>query len=338
MEARRAGQASPQRDRGSFLFGVALHLAFISSLTEGFPAFARRAIASAHGEFLFQAVHTRNLDATLEGYEPYVRQHVYLSAKGPGVLAFFHALKSTANSAALRPLLEMTAPSMAETRVWVTERDPDERARPAPGSPESERNATELRYLLSLIVVVFPVLTQLPVFAIFSLGRALVGDSFGLLAALMYPLVPAVALHVAHLDFAVFPLLAIGVIASFVVGVRRRSHGWIALSAAVLVLFFYMTFAAVSIAVLIAAYLGSSALHGVARREAHRQRGGRSRRGHGDVCRNGRAGADWTRCVAALRSLATLQLRPGSPARLGDSRLQHVLGHGEPARLPDGLR
>jgi hypothetical protein len=142
----------------------------------------------------------------------------------------------------------------------VTTGNPDIGARPAPESPAAEREAEQLRYLLGLMFVLFPFLTCLPVFIIFWLGRVLLNDTFGVLAGLIYTLVPSVTLLVAHLDFVLFPLVTMGIVAPFVVGVAQRKPGYFALAGVMFVAYLYMTMAAVSIVAVLAVYLGLEAL------------------------------------------------------------------------------
>jgi hypothetical protein len=254
--------AHPRRTVAAvFLLGLALHLAMIASLRQGFPAFAERAISSGHGDFLHQAVTVEDLGATLENYEPYARQSVYLSGKGPGVLLFFRGLKIVANSAVLRPLLDLVAPSAAAVRPWLTRRGVP------PESPHAGQKVEEMRYLLALMFVLFPVLTFLPVFLIFWVGRTFVDETFGLLAAMVYVVTPEASLSIAHLDFALYPLLAIGTVAPFVIGVRQQRLRYVAASAVVFMLFFVTTLAAVSAVAMLMAYLGCDAWQRIRRRD-----------------------------------------------------------------------
>jgi hypothetical protein len=113
-----------------------------------------------------------------------------------------------------------------------------------------------LRYLLALMLVLFPLLTLLPVFLVFWAGRVFVDDTFGLLAAQLYPVAPAIGLLVGHLDFALFPLCVAGIAVPFAIGVSRNRPVLLLLSAVVFVLYFTLTLAALSVLVFLAAYLG----------------------------------------------------------------------------------
>ena len=90
---------------GVFLLGVSLHVALIVGLVNGTSAFYRRALLSGHGEFLIEAVLIQDLPHTLRQYEPYVRgrpDRIFLAQKGPGVIAFFYALKVIASAPFVR--------------------------------------------------------------------------------------------------------------------------------------------------------------------------------------------------------------------------------------------
>ncbi len=229
---------------GIYLLGILLHLGLQASLRDGFFAMEKRALSSGHGEYLVQAVSIDDLPRTLEDYEPYVRQYDYLSNKGQGVLILFYGLKHLANAPPMRGLLEGAAPSRVTVRWWLAES----------GYELTRTRENQLRYLLALLFVLFPLLTFLPVFLIFALGRAFMGAAFGLLAASLYPLVPAIALLVAHLDYAVFPLCTMAIVTPFAIGLSQRRPALIALAAAAFILYFTMTLSALSLVVLLAAY------------------------------------------------------------------------------------
>jgi len=246
--------AHPRRTLAAiFLLGVTLNVAMLGSMKQGLPFFAERAISSGHAEFFHYAVIIEDLGATLEDYEPFVRPHIYISNKGPGVLLFFRGLNIVANSTVMRPLLDFVAPSAAAVRPWLTVRGV------TPDLPRTEQHVQEMRYLLGLMSLLYPVLTVLPVFFIFWLGRTFVDDTFGLLAAIAYIVSPEVSLSYSHLDFSLFPLLVIATTALFVVGVHQRRLGYVVASAVVFMLLFSITLAAVSVVVLIVAYLGCDA-------------------------------------------------------------------------------
>jgi hypothetical protein len=244
-----------------FLFGLALHLGFLRALQSGTPTFATRAITSAHGEFLREAVLIEDLGATLRDYQTYVRPRTYLSAKGQGTLIFFHALKTIANVPIVGAALVPLTPDITLTRAALAEYGT------APGSARAERAAEELGRLLALMTALYPVLTILPVVLVFHAGRMMVDESFGLLAALVYTMVPAVNLSIAHLDVALFPLLTAAVMVGVAEGVRRRRMWPVALAAAAFVLYFFMTLAALTAVALAAVYLASLAWQRIARGE-----------------------------------------------------------------------
>jgi hypothetical protein len=211
----------------------------------------KRAISSGHGEYLVQAVRVDDLGATLADYERWVRPNLYYSNKGPGILIFFHGLSTVANAEPFRRLLESVAPSRSTMRWWLAE---------FWFEVLDEAQAERLRYLVAIVSLVFPVLTMLPVPIIFWLGRSLAGDGFGLLGAALYPLVPAVGLLVADLDYALYPLCAIAAVAPFAVGVHRRRPALLALSGLAFVLYLSMTMAALSMMVPMLAVAGLDAL------------------------------------------------------------------------------
>jgi hypothetical protein len=231
---------------GIYLFGVCLHVAFLASRADGVFAMEKRAIASGHVEFLTQGVSVLDLRATLNDYESYLAKYQYLRNKGPGVLVLFRGLSDLANAAPVRYVLEGLAPSPLTLRWWLAEEGIE-----LP-TPHMER----LRYLLALMLVLFPLLTLLPVFLIFWAGRTFVDDAYGLLAAQLYPLAPAIALQVVNLDFVVFPLCAMGMIVPFAIGVSRRRPRLVVASAAIFVAYFTLTLAALSVLVFLGAYLG----------------------------------------------------------------------------------
>ena len=255
--------ASPRKTLVAiFLLGLALHFSMLGSLKPGLAFFADRAITSGHADFFQEAIVVEDMSATLENYEPYVRQHLYLSVKGPGILLFFRGLSIVANSAVVRPLLSPLAPSAAFVRPWVTQRGVEA------DSPRLEQNVEAMRHLLALMFVLYPVLTLLPVFLIFWVGRTVVDETFGLLAAVTFIVTPEAHLSFSHLDYALFPLLAIGTVAPFVVGVRQRRLRYVAASAAVFVLYFTITLAAISPVLMLIAYLGCETWQRIRRRES----------------------------------------------------------------------
>jgi hypothetical protein len=217
-----------------FVFGIAVQVAMIASLRDGSTAFYRRAILSGHSEFIYEGVRVRNLRATLNDYEQYVPPKVYLSAKGPGVLMFFYGSRVLANTAPLKPVTAMVAPDMPTLRAWMVERN----------QPFEESQIQELQHLLGLLFLLYPVLTCVPVFFMYLLGRTFVDVSFGLLAALFYVFVPVMMLSVAHLDFAVFPALTTGVLAFFALGVSTRKALYVTLSALAFTVYLGITLAA----------------------------------------------------------------------------------------------
>lgn len=255
--------AHPRRTLAAiFLTGVALHTAMLGSMKPGLPFFAERAISSGHAEFFHFAVIADDLGATLADYEPFVRPHIYLSNKGPGVLLFFRGLTIVANSTPMRPLLDLVAPGDAAVRPWIIVRGV------TPDVPDLDRYVREVRYLLALMSLLYPVLTVLPVFFLFWVGRTFVDDTFGLLAAATYIVAPEVSLSYSHLDFSLFPLLVIATTAFFVVGVRQRRVGYVVVSAVVVMLHFTITLAAVSVVALLAAYLGAEAWQRIRRQDS----------------------------------------------------------------------
>jgi hypothetical protein len=243
---------------GVYLSGVALHVALLASLAGSPLAMERRALLSGHGEYLTEAVIVDDLGATLKNYEPYVRGHVYLANKGPGVLVLFRGLSLAANATPLRGPLEAVAPGVLTVRWWLAER----------GDVLTPLQVERLRHLLALILVLYPFVTLLPVFLIGWVGTTLVDELFGLFAAMLYTLVPAVALLVAHLDYVLFPLCATGIVAPFVVGVHTTRRGLVAVSALAFAAYFTLTLAAMSLLVLLASYLGFTAIR------RYRQAGG----------------------------------------------------------------
>jgi hypothetical protein len=233
-----------------YLFGVAFHVGFLASLAGSPLAMERRALLSGHGEYLTEGAAVEDLGATLKNYEPYVRGHVYLANKGPGVLVLFRGLNVLANAAPVRGWLEPVAPSVLVLRWWLAER----------GEVMTRPQMERLRHLLALVLVIYPFVTLLPVFLIAWVGRVLVDEGFGLLSAQLYTLVPAVALLVAHLDYALFPLCVIGIVAPFVVGVHTKRPWLVAVSGLAFALYFTLTLAALSLVAMLAAYLGLAAI------------------------------------------------------------------------------
>jgi hypothetical protein len=244
-----------------FLLGLSLHFAMLGSLKEGFPFFAERAISSGHGDFLYEAVTLEDLGATFENYEPYVRRYLYLSVKGPGILLVFRGLNILANSAVVRPLLAPVVPGAAAVGPWMIKRGL------APGTLHAEQKLEEMRYLLALLFVLFPLLTVVPILLLFWVGRTFVDETFGLLASLTYIVTPQAHLSFAHLDYSLYPLLAIGTIAPFVIGVRRQQLRYVVASALVFMVFFSITLAAVSVVVMLLGYLGCDVWQRHRRRE-----------------------------------------------------------------------
>jgi hypothetical protein len=230
---------------GIFALGIALHLAMIASVQGGVEAFSRRAMFSAHREFLYASVWARDLPGTLRHYEDFVQGRMFLLAKGPGVTVLFYALRVTANAPAVKPLVEPLAPSHDTVASWIAEQH----------LALDAGQIDELRYLLGLMFVLFPVLTYLPIFFIFWMARHGGHDALGLLAASLYLFVPAVALLVAHLDTALFPLLVTALLAWFVVGVREQKLVYVAAAAVVFTLYFTVTLAAAAVLAFLLPYV-----------------------------------------------------------------------------------
>ena len=129
-----AGCASAQDARSSIPAGSRTPFRHVGEPEGGASVFRRARHIVGHGDFLHQAVTVEDLGATLENYEPvHVRQYPYLSVKGPGILLFFRGLNIVANSAPLRPLLDLVAPSETAVRAWVINREV------AAGSPTPSR-------------------------------------------------------------------------------------------------------------------------------------------------------------------------------------------------------
>jgi hypothetical protein len=73
---------------------------------------------------------------------------------------------------------------------------------------------------------------------------------------MLYLLVPGVALHVAHLDFFLFPAFTIGVVALFMIGIARRRASLLLASAVLLAMYFTFTLAAIALLALLLPYGG----------------------------------------------------------------------------------
>jgi hypothetical protein len=229
---------------GVFALGVGMHVALLGSLSEGFSAFHRRAVQSGHAQYLHAALEVRDLGATLRDYERFVSTRVYLATKGPGVLVLFHTLATVANAPGIRVVTGRTAPAVEQLRAWVDT------------TPFSTDHLTRLRHLLGLLFIISPLLTCVPVFVLYATGREFGDGSLGLLAAVLYLLVPGVALHVAHLDFFLFPALATGVVALFMTGIVRRRPGLLLASAVLLAAYFTFTLAAAALVALLLPFAG----------------------------------------------------------------------------------
>jgi len=254
---------------GIFALGVVLHMALIASLTGGAGAFHRRALLSGHGEFLIEAVLIEDLPDTIGRYEAYVRgraDRIFLAQKGPGVLAFFYGLTHVGKSPFVRQLAEPFAPSARMVQSLLSER-----AAGASVPHVGSSRVHDLRYLLAVVILTYPLLTYLPIFIIVWLGAAHGDVRLGLLGGLLYLFVPAVALRVAHMDYAVFPLLASATLAWFVYGTERRQLSFVVASAVAFFVFFAMTLSAVSLLAYLLPFLGLVTLHRVANGE-HRSR------------------------------------------------------------------
>jgi hypothetical protein len=243
-----------------YVLGVALHGSMLFSLRDGPLAMEKRALSSGHGEYLVQTVMVDDLAGTLQDYERWVRPNLYLSNKGPGILVFFHSLARVANAEPIRPLLDGlgVVPNRSTIRWWLAEFWFD-----ITGPPQAER----LRYLVGLVFIVFPLITLLPVFLVYWVGRSFVSVGFGLLAAALYPLVPAVGLLVADLDYALYPLCALAVVAPFAVGVRQRRPVCVGISAVAFVAYFSMTMAALSLGAVMVVFWALTVLQRLARGE-----------------------------------------------------------------------
>jgi len=245
-----------------FVLGITLHVALICSISHGRNAFHERAVMSGHGEFLVSAVTIPDLRGTLQNYDSYVVSpfRPFAASKGPGVIVFFRILNVVANSVLMRPLLEVLAPRDSSLHSWVVLR----------GDKLDAAQLEQLRYLLALMFVLFPLLTYLPVFLLFWVGRVFADDTVGALAAILYLFVPAIGLNVAHLDFALFPLLACACLVLFLIGMAQRRIEYITASAAIFILYFYMTLAAVSLLAFLGAYVGLAMMARLRRGEARR--------------------------------------------------------------------
>jgi hypothetical protein len=246
-----------------FVFGVTLHVALICSISHGLEAFQERALVAGHGEFLVSAVTIPDLRGTLQNYESYVVSpwRPFAASKGPGVIVFFRGLNVVANSVVMRPILEVLAPSDSSVHSWIALR----------GDQLDDVQLQQLRYLLALMFLLFPLLTYLPVFLLFWVGRAFADDTVGTLAAILYLFVPAIGLNVAHLDFALYPFLVCACLVLFMIGMAQGRIEYVAVSAVIFMLYFYMTLAAVSLVAFLGAYVGLALLARIRRGEALRR-------------------------------------------------------------------
>jgi hypothetical protein len=243
---------------GVFVLGVTLNVALVAALVEGASAFYRRAVVAGHGEFLIESVLIQDLPDTIRNYETYVRsrpERIFLAQKGPGVISFFYGLRLIANTPFVRELIEPLAPTRDGVRSWLSQRMANATV-PSMGTNEID----DLRYLLALILIAYPFLTYLPVYIVFWLGKTYGDVTLGLLAASLYLFVPVVSLRVAHLDYALFPLLAVAVLAFFAHGVERQRPSFVVLSALIFVAYFTMTLSAVSLLGWLLPYCGLVAL------------------------------------------------------------------------------
>jgi hypothetical protein len=245
-----------------FVLGVSLHVALICSISNGLEAWQQRALTSGHGEFLVSAVTIPDLRGTLQNYESYVVSpwRPYAASKGPGVVVFFRCLNDVANSVVMHPFLEILTPSDSSVRSWIALR----------GDKLDDAPLQQLRYLLALMFVLFPLLTYLPVFLLFWVGRVLADDTVGTLAAILYLFVPAIALNVAHLDFALFPLLAFACMGLLIIGMMQHRTEYVVVSAIIFMLYFYLTLAALSLVAFLGAYVGLLLLAQLRRGKAFR--------------------------------------------------------------------
>jgi hypothetical protein len=260
------------------LLGIFVKVGLIHTTGDGLSNYRIRTLTAGHSEFLLEAVQIDDLGATVLDYESFVRdrtakdRRIYLKQKGPGVIVLFSLLDRAANGTVGRSVLRRWAEDEAflgKMSVTLDHRRPRERY------DLTESRKKELAYLVTLVALVFPVLTATPLIPLYLLAGALMGARAGLLVCLSCLLVPGTTLMVGHLDYAVFPALFCAVVASFVLGHRRRRSRWIVLSALLFVLYSTMTLAA-TVAVLfvavfvalelvrtgIAGRLGRGELHG----------------------------------------------------------------------------
>jgi len=248
---------------GVFFLGVLLNMALVAALVEGASAFYRRAVLAGHGEFLIESVLIRDLPHTIRNYETYVRgrpERIFLVQKGPGVISFFYGLRLIANTSVVRQLIEPLAPTRDLVRSLLSQRTANATV-PSMGTSEID----DLRYMLALVLIAYPFLTYLPVYIVFWLGKTYGDVTLGLLAASLYLFVPVVSLRVAHLDYALFPLLAVAVLAFFAHGVERQQPSFVVLSALIFVAYFTMTLSAVSLLGWLLPYSGLVALERIRR-------------------------------------------------------------------------
>jgi len=245
-----------------FVLGVSLHVALICSISNGREAFQERAVIAGHGEFLVTAVTIRDLRETLQNYESYVVSpwRPNAASKGPGVIVFFRGLNEIANSVVMRSILEILAPSNSSVQSWVAFR----------GDKVDDAQLQQLRYLLAFMFLLFPLLTYLPVFLLFWVGREFADDVVGMLAAILYLFVPAIGLNVAHLDFALYPFLACACLGLLIIGIAQRRVEYVVASATIFMLYFYMTLAAVALVAFLGGYVGLFLLAQLRRGETFR--------------------------------------------------------------------
>lgn len=180
-----------------FALGVGFQLAVANATHRRHGAVYERLVQSGHGEFAVAASRGHGTREVVSRYDDLVRREGlrYARTKPPGQLLLFEALTGLADA---------VLPAAAPGRL-----------------PSWAANGRHHRFV-RFASVALPVLSCLALFPLVLLARALLPRGRALPAAALYLLCPPTALVVAHLDQAVYPLLALGLWAAVVPAVRSR--------------------------------------------------------------------------------------------------------------------
>ena len=193
----RSGELAGPRILALVLLGYLLQMGFAWSEGRGLNGIRYQMVESGHAEFARVAVHVRSNSELLGDYQELVeagRLNEYTKSKPPGTMWLYVGTDH---------LARLIYPSDAES---------------CPANPRS--CLVHMQILASLL---WPLICYLVLPPLYYLTRHFSDASTGLLACLLYVVVPSVTLVTLHTDQAFFPVAITATLALWVMAIERRS-------------------------------------------------------------------------------------------------------------------